>query len=185
MLDKQDSSYFPKGTKITLVDLTSMSMPMYFFYQCDANTTSINLFDFVQMGSTTTLNVIANDGNSANDPAFLKLYQANLLTRITERLIFVFDFSEAQWEVASEFSGFITLEHIYNSHDILDYVSSNEEVIDGLVHVTYNRVAPKGEKLIARAICKKNGRSSSIINVDVVDDTGRDIVQFVGTGFKL
>lgn len=45
--------------------------------------------------------------------------------------------------------------------------------------------APKGDKLIAKAICKKNGRSSSIINVDVVDDTGRDIVQFIGTGFKL
>ena len=45
--------------------------------------------------------------------------------------------------------------------------------------------APKGEKLIAKAVCKKNGRSSSIINVDVVDDTGRDIVQFIGTGFKL
>lgn len=45
--------------------------------------------------------------------------------------------------------------------------------------------APKGNKLIARAVCKKNGGSSSIINVDVSDDTGRDIVQFVGTGFKL
>lgn len=45
--------------------------------------------------------------------------------------------------------------------------------------------APKGEKLIAKARCKKNGRSSSIINVDVVDDTGRDVVQFIGTGFKL
>ena len=45
--------------------------------------------------------------------------------------------------------------------------------------------APKGERLIAKAICKKNGRSSSIINVDVVDDTGRDVVQFIGTGFKL
>ncbi len=45
--------------------------------------------------------------------------------------------------------------------------------------------APKGEKLIANAFCKKNGRSSSIINIDVVDDTGRDVVQFVGTGFKL
>ena len=43
----------------------------------------------------------------------------------------------------------------------------------------------KGEKLIANAFCKKNGRSSSIINIDVVDDTGRDVVQFVGTGFKL
>ena len=45
--------------------------------------------------------------------------------------------------------------------------------------------APKGEKLIAKAVCKKNGRSSSIINVDIVDDAGRDIVQFIGTGFKL
>lgn len=45
--------------------------------------------------------------------------------------------------------------------------------------------APKGERLIAKAICKKNGRSSSIINVDVVDDIGRDVVQFIGTGFKL
>ena len=45
--------------------------------------------------------------------------------------------------------------------------------------------APKGNRLIARAVCKKNGRSSSIINVDVSDDTGRDIVQFIGTGFKL
>lgn len=45
--------------------------------------------------------------------------------------------------------------------------------------------APKGEKLIAKAVCKKNGMSSSIINVDVVDDTGRDIIQFIGVGFKL
>ena len=45
--------------------------------------------------------------------------------------------------------------------------------------------APKGEKLIAKAALKKSGRSSTIINVDVVDDTGRDIAQFIGTGFKL
>jgi acyl-CoA thioesterase len=45
--------------------------------------------------------------------------------------------------------------------------------------------APKGGKLIARAVCRKNGRSSCIVNVDVVDDTGKDIAQFVGTGFKL
>lgn len=45
--------------------------------------------------------------------------------------------------------------------------------------------APKGNKLIARAICKKNGKSTTIINVDVTDDTGRDIAQFIGSGFKL
>ena len=45
--------------------------------------------------------------------------------------------------------------------------------------------APKGDRLIAKAVCRKNGRNSCVINVDVSDDTGRDIAQFVGTGFKL
>lgn len=45
--------------------------------------------------------------------------------------------------------------------------------------------APKGEKLIAKATCRKNGRTSCIVNVDVSDDTGRDVAQFIGTGFKL
>ncbi|MBQ7678815.1 MAG: PaaI family thioesterase [Butyrivibrio sp.] len=45
--------------------------------------------------------------------------------------------------------------------------------------------APKGERLIARATLRKSGRSSTIINVDVTDDTGRDVAQFTGTGFKL
>ena len=43
----------------------------------------------------------------------------------------------------------------------------------------------KGEKLIATARYKKDGRSSCVVNVDVSDDTGRDIAQFVGTGFEL
>ena len=45
--------------------------------------------------------------------------------------------------------------------------------------------APKGKKLIATARLKKNGRTSTIVNVDIVDDTGRDILQFIGVGFKL
>ena len=45
--------------------------------------------------------------------------------------------------------------------------------------------APKGDKLIAKATCRKNGRTSSIINVDISDDVGRDVAQFIGTGFKL
>ncbi len=43
----------------------------------------------------------------------------------------------------------------------------------------------KGTKLIAKAACIKDGRSSAVYNVDVRDDTGRDIAQFVVTGFKL
>lgn len=44
---------------------------------------------------------------------------------------------------------------------------------------------PKGARLIATARYRKDGRSSCVVNVDVTDDTGRDIAQFVGTGFKL
>ena len=45
--------------------------------------------------------------------------------------------------------------------------------------------APKGRRLVATARYRKDGRSSCVVNVDVVDDTGRDVAQFVGTGFKL
>ncbi|MBR5712799.1 MAG: PaaI family thioesterase [Lachnospiraceae bacterium] len=45
--------------------------------------------------------------------------------------------------------------------------------------------APKGTRLTAKAVCRKSGRSTTVINVDVTDDTGRDIAQFTGTGFKL
>ena len=42
-----------------------------------------------------------------------------------------------------------------------------------------------GEKLIAKAHYRKNGRTTSVINVDITDDTGREIAQFVGTGYKM
>ena len=45
--------------------------------------------------------------------------------------------------------------------------------------------APKGEKLTATATYKKDGRSSCVVNVDVADDQGRQVAQFVGVGFKL
>ncbi len=43
----------------------------------------------------------------------------------------------------------------------------------------------KGDTLIAEAKCKKDGGSSCVYNVDVTDNTGRGIAQFVATGFKL
>ena len=45
--------------------------------------------------------------------------------------------------------------------------------------------APKGGRLVATARYKKDGRSSCVVNVDIVDDSGREIAQFVGTGFKV
>lgn len=45
--------------------------------------------------------------------------------------------------------------------------------------------APKGTKLIARARCIKDGKTTSVLNVDVTDDTGRNVALFIGTAFKL
>lgn len=45
--------------------------------------------------------------------------------------------------------------------------------------------APKGERLIARSSCIKSGKTTTVINVNVSDDSGRLVAQFTGTAFKL
>lgn len=45
--------------------------------------------------------------------------------------------------------------------------------------------APKGSRLVATARYRKDGRTSCVVDVDVSDDTGRDIAQFTGLGFKM
>jgi acyl-CoA thioesterase len=60
------------------------------------------------------------------------------------------------------------------------------ETVTVAQQVSINYLSPcKGERLIATARYRKDGRSSCVVNVDVVDDLGREIAQFVGTGFKL
>lgn len=44
--------------------------------------------------------------------------------------------------------------------------------------------APKGDKLTAKAKCLKSGRTTSVINVMISDETG-DVALFTGTAFKL
>ena len=44
---------------------------------------------------------------------------------------------------------------------------------------------PKGTRLIARARQRKDGRTTCVYIVDVTDDTGRDVAQFIGAGYKL
>ena len=45
--------------------------------------------------------------------------------------------------------------------------------------------AAKGRKLYAKAICKKDGLTTCVYNVDIYDDTGRDVAQFIAEGYKL
>ena len=65
-------------------------------------------------------------------------------------------------------------------------LSNDRENVTVAQQVSINYLsAPKGERLIATASFRKDGRSSCVVNVNVTDDTGRDVAQFVGTGFKL
>ncbi len=43
----------------------------------------------------------------------------------------------------------------------------------------------KDTRLIAKARCRKDGKTTCIYNIDVTDGTGKDIAQFIGTGYKL
>ncbi|MBR5347715.1 MAG: PaaI family thioesterase [Lachnospiraceae bacterium] len=64
--------------------------------------------------------------------------------------------------------------------------SNNIHKVTVAMQVSINYLsAPKGEKLIATAKCIKDGKTSMVVNVDIADDTGRAVAQFVGTGFKL
>ena len=45
--------------------------------------------------------------------------------------------------------------------------------------------AAKGKKLTARSRCIKNGRTTGVYVVDVTDELGTAVAQFVGTGYKL
>lgn len=65
-------------------------------------------------------------------------------------------------------------------------LTNDREKVTVAQQVSINYLASsKGERLIATARYKKDGRSSCVVDVDVVDDTGREIAQFVGVGFKL
>ena len=45
--------------------------------------------------------------------------------------------------------------------------------------------APKGKILKAEARCLKSGKTTSVLTVNVSDDTGRNVALFTGTAFKL
>ena len=52
--------------------------------------------------------------------------------------------------------------------------------------ISMNFLSPaRGTRLTAEAVCRKDGRTSCVYQVDVADDLGRDIAQAVITGFKL
>ena len=45
--------------------------------------------------------------------------------------------------------------------------------------------ATRGTRLIARARCRRDGRTTCVYNIDVTDDLGKDIAQVVSTNHKV
>ena len=140
-------SLFPKGTKITMLDLTDEARPGYYYYICTGKETQIDLMDFCMMGTNSTIRTITEDSDK---PTFMRVCDGTSLKQVEERLIFVTDFEYAQledWTDAEKykfFYGGFTLQHRYgvntgdNWDDIMDYV----ETVESADSTTYIRKMP-------------------------------------------
>ena len=76
---------------------------------------------------------------------------------------------------------------IFTLADLAFAVASNNDhsstvALDVNIHFLS---APKGNNLTATAKKVKSGRTTSVFEVKVTDDTGRDVALFIGTGYKL
>lgn len=107
------SKAIPARTRITMVDMNG-SNPAYYYYICTGDETYIDLMNFKQMGTNTMIRDLAD----SQKPAFIWAYDAQTMAMITERLVFVFDLDV---QAGNEFTGSLTLQHMYDGVDILDY----------------------------------------------------------------
>ena len=76
---------------------------------------------------------------------------------------------------------------IFTVADLAFAVSSNNAhkptvALDVTIHFLS---PPKGNKLFAESRCVKSGRTTSLYEIKVTDDTGRDVALFIGTGYKM
>lgn len=141
----QNSNFtLPKGTVITLLASLDENNPTYWYYYCTGDTTEVELSKFTEM----------NTANTNGADTVYKTISSTSSSRITENMIFVFDFSNvdpSEWEDASanvsELKGNVMLEHTYTNGlytaDIMDYVSSDAKNVDGQTNVSCKRETPK------------------------------------------
>ena len=132
----------PKGTMITLLASLDESNPTYWYYYCTAATSNVDLSAFKKMNTS-------NDVASANIGSVYDVISTTSSSRVTENMIFVFDFeqvTDADWNNNNSQmdQGQVALKHTYNgstyTSDIMDYVSSEKQE-DG--DVQYTREMPK------------------------------------------
>ena len=139
--NQTSTTLLPKGTKITLVDLSSDGNPSYYYYIYQGNEEEINLDEFYLMGTQTKIK------NSSITPTYKKLYEGQTQqesSRITERIVLIFDLGQVSKTnynnvIDNIFEGNIVLEHKYNNVDIMDFVRA-ETINDS---TSYSRSTPK------------------------------------------
>ncbi len=114
-------SALPAKTKITMVDLSG-EVPSYYYYICNEATNIVDLTKFMQMGTKTTI------ADLEQKPAFCVAYDNQTMGIFNERLLFVFDFEQAQGNLpAGTFSNTVTLQHLYDTEDIMTHDKDNGE----------------------------------------------------------
>lgn len=163
------SNKFPANTKLSLVDMSG-NVPTYYYYICSGNETSINLENFMQMGTETKISALPE----ASKPAFIKQYEAQTTDIVTERLIFVVDFHDVTnytWS-SNKYTGNVSLTHIYGTHEFMDYDDS-----EGVPEAPYNVYKDEvGMESFASAFASPSypDKGTAVLNVtltenDVVD----------------
>ena len=131
----------PRGTVITLLASLDENTPTYWYYYCTDPIKQVSLGDFSRM----------NDAVSGSKASVYDTIFTTSSSRVTENMIFVFDFSNVaseDWGTGTEEqSGNMMLRHTYKggtyAADIMDYVSSESETADGVTTVSYSREMPK------------------------------------------
>lgn len=76
---------------------------------------------------------------------------------------------------------------IFTLADLAFAVASNNRHYPTVAQqVSINYLSPaKGKILYAKAVCRRDGRTTCVYNVDIYDDLGGDIAQFIAEGYKL
>ncbi|WP_080800966.1 autotransporter outer membrane beta-barrel domain-containing protein [Arabiibacter massiliensis] len=161
--EANEGGVFPKGTKITMVNITNPTSPTFYYYECDKALTTIPLTEFASM---------------ADEDMHYKNPTGN--TVIVENLLFVVDYAQANGgDGRSVGTTHIALNHRYGSgqvkNDILryPYVDDNGNQVE-----RYNNLwngyevagITDGAYLGSQLLNPDNGASSSPVKVGHTDN---------------
>ena len=154
----------PRGTMITLLAGLDESNPTYWYYYCTESKTKIDLGEFKKMNTP-------NNSSASTESVYDTVFTTSS-SRVTENMIFVFDFEEVtdtDWTDSQIYDGQVVLKHTYAGStyrsDIMDYVSSEKK--DG--DVKYTREMPRSTDTF-----KISRDSDGIVNFEVKNGNGED-----------